>query len=85
MPQFNEYESNGRRLAVEFKCRRCGGVRYEALESIVEKSEDNYGYLHNLNLPDGWHDFGHIALLCPTCTKDLKDFFNEKKQEEPTS
>ncbi len=78
MPQFNEYERDGRRLMVEFKCRRCGGVRIEPLESV--ETEDGYGYLYNLKKPEGWNEI--YGLFCPTCTKEFKDFINARRTEE---
>lgn len=85
MPQFNEYESGGRRLAVEFTCYRCNGVRFEPLEPLV--SNENYGYLHNINLPDDWRDIRGLGLFCPTCSKELAEFIragvNEGLRKEP--
>lgn len=85
MPQFNEYERNGRRLMVEFTCRRCKGARVEPLEPLVDN--EGYGYLHNINEPEGWTELCGI-LLCPTCTKELKEFMeagvNEGLRKEPT-
>ena len=74
MPQFNEYERDGRRLMVEFTCRRCGGIRIEPLEPLVDA--DNYGWLSHLKLPEGWTEI--YGLFCPTCTAEFKAFLDAK-------
>lgn len=71
MPQFQHYEQDGRRLMVEFECRRCGGVRIEPLEPLDDES---YGYLHNLKRPEGWKDI--YGLFCPTCVAEFKAFLD---------
>ena len=84
MPQFDEYERGGRRLMIEFTCRRCEGTRVEPLEPLVDN--DTYGYLHNIKLPEGWTGFVGFP-MCPTCTKELKEFMaqgvNDALRKEP--
>lgn len=78
MPQFNEYERDGRRLMIEFTCRRCKGTRVEPLEPLM--SNEGYGYLHNIKTPEGWEEI--YGLFCPTCVDEFKMFVREGRTEE---
>lgn len=81
MPQFHDYERDGRRLMVEFECSRCGGVRIEPLEPLV--GDEGYGYLHNLKRPEGWKEIW--GLFCPTCVSEFAAFMRQGKIEEKES
>lgn len=81
MPSFNEYERDGRRLMVEFTCQRCGRTQIENLED-VDKDKESYGYLHNLNKPEGWEQLhGYGPLLCPECVRAYVAFMRIAKEE----
>ena len=78
MPQFYEYENNGRKLKIEFTCYRCKKVRCEDLEPLA--GSEGYGYLHNIDKPKGWTDYLiGSRLLCDTCTAELEEFFQNKR------
>lgn len=76
---FNEYESNGRKLLVQYTCLRCGKTRIEPVEKMVPR-DGHYGFLHNLRHPDGWGEF-YNRLLCDTCTSQLHSFLANKDQK----
>ena len=76
MPQFNDYEADGRRLMVEFTCKRCGD---KALRPLKDQDTDKeaYGFLHRIKPPKGWQELLHGPLLCRECMEAYKRFMNE--------
>lgn len=49
-PQFDHYETEGRTLYCEFKCRRCGTTYMRPLKECVPNDE-GARYLRNTNPP----------------------------------
>lgn len=66
---------------LEFKCQRCGATKTEPLKNVVEQSPEHYDYLHNMRTPNEWSDNFYGWLLCPECTKKLRDFMTMKEGE----
>lgn len=76
----NKYESNGRKLLVEFRCFRCKKTDTRPLAVCVEEAEDHYRDLYNLRPPTEWEDGGfHYPLFCPDCKKAYKEFMNNER------
>lgn len=75
MPQFNEYAADGRRLMVEFTCKRCGD---RALRPLKDQDTDpeTYGFLNRIKPPKGWQELLHGPLLCRECTEAYKRFMD---------
>lgn len=75
MPQFNDYEADGRRLMVEFTCKRCGD---KALRPLKDQDTDKeaYGFLHRIKPPEGWKELLHGPLLCRECMEAYKRFMD---------
>ena len=73
------YESHGRRLMVEFECRRCEKKVLRTLEECMKESTECYRDLYDLNPPTGWKNGGfYYPLFCPDCKKAYDDFMNNK-------
>lgn len=73
--QINRYEENGRRLMVEFTCRRCKTTAIRPLENCMQ--EVDYNNLHDLRPPVDWEDGGfYYPLFCPACSTAHKRFMN---------
>ena len=76
--KFGRYSDKGRTLMLEFKCQRCEAIKTEPLETVVGRSPEHYDFLHNLRYPKDWSDNFYGWLLCPECTKKLKEFIEMK-------
>lgn len=64
------YETHGRRLMVEFKCRRCGITAIRPLEDCMKEQTECYRSLYDLRPPKGWQDGGfYYPTFCPECAK----------------
>lgn len=73
--QIDKFESNGRRLMVEFQCRRCKTTAIRSLKTCVE--EVDYNNLWDLRPPVDWKDGGfYYPLFCPECSAAHKKFMN---------
>lgn len=68
--EITSYETHGRKLLVEFKCRRCGKTVIRPLEECITESKDCYRDLYDLNPPKEWRNGGfYYPLFCPECAK----------------
>lgn len=79
MPQYNAYKSEGRTLMLKFTCCRCKKEHIDELEKCVQ--DDDYGYLHNTKLPEGWRSVGRFGnqLLCDECFPKYVAFLNNEE------
>lgn len=68
----------GRRLMVQFECRRCGCAEVRPYSEVM--TGEHYGYLRNSELPKGWQKVDYCTLLCPKCYDEYAEFMNIKKQ-----
>lgn len=75
----HNYETHGRKLLVEFACRRCGKKETRPLEECMKETAECYNGLHDLNPPIGWNNGGfYYPIFCPDCKKAYNDFMNNK-------
>ena len=73
----NSYETHGRKLMVEFKCRRCKKTEVRPLEECMNEATEYYRDLYDLHPPKSWNDGGfYYPLFCPDCKKAYEDFMN---------
>ena len=73
--KIDRFEANGRRLMVEFKCRRCKITAIRPLETCL--SEVDYNSLTDLRPPADWDDGGFFyPLFCPKCAEAHEKFMN---------
>lgn len=78
--QINQFESNGRRLMVQFVCRRCKTTAIRSLEECL--SEVEYNFMTDLRPPRDWEDGGfYYPLFCPDCSAAHKRFMNMEEVE----
>jgi hypothetical protein len=71
----DRYETHGRKLMVEFKCRRCGETALRPLEDCMKEMIDGYRNLYDLHPPTGWEDGGfYYPMFCPDCKKAYERF-----------
>jgi len=78
--EVKKYETHGRRLMVEFKCRRCRTLSYRPLEECMEEAKECYRELYDLRPPKEWQDGGfYYPLLCPRCSKAYEAFMEMKE------
>lgn len=76
--EIHSFEDHGRKLLVEFECRRCRTTATRTLEECVEELECNFE-LYRLSPPKGWQDGGfYYPLFCPDCKKAYVEFMNGK-------
>lgn len=81
MPQFNQYEQKGRKLMVEFTCRRCGRTHLDPLEKHKNDDHEPYGNLSfGVKPPEGWAELLYGPLLCPDCVEAYEHFMNPTKE-----
>ena len=74
---FTQYETHGRRLMVEFKCRRCKKTEIRSLEECMNEAKECYQGLYDLKPPKEWENGGfYYPLFCPDCKKAYEDFMN---------
>lgn len=79
--QIDRLESNGRRLMVEFTCRRCKKTAVRPLKECLE--EVDYNHLWDLRPPVGWEDGGfYYPLFCPDCSAAHKRFMNMEGEKD---
>ena len=72
-----KFETHGRKLLVEFKCRRCEKTDIRSLEECVRETPDYFRDLYDLKPPKGWENGGfYYPLFCPECKKAYQDFMN---------
>lgn len=81
--QLDRFESHGRKLMVEFKCRRCGKTELRTLEECMKEVTEYFQGLYNLNPPAGWDNGGfYYPLFCPDCKKAYENFMNNFNAKE---
>lgn len=80
MPQFNNYQDNGRTLMVKFTCRRCGREIVEELEAHADDLTESYGQLHVIKPPEGWQELPYGPLLCSECYEAFLKFMNNSQE-----
>ena len=79
--KITNYETHGRKLLVEFKCRRCETTAIRPLEECVKECVDGYRDLYDLHPPEGWERGGfYYPMFCPKCKEAYERFMNN---EEP--
>ena len=72
-----QYESHGRKLMVEFTCRRCKKTTLRPLKECMEEEKEGYQGLYDLRPPKDWNSGGfYYPLFCPDCKKAYEDFLN---------
>ena len=71
-PQFDHYQTEGRTLYCEFKCRRCGATYMRPLKECVPNDEGDR-WLRNTVPPPGWDTY-YGGLLCAECADKLRRF-----------
>ena len=72
---FANYEMNGRKLMVEFKCRRCEKTEIRPLEECMKEQKEYFRDLYDLRPPQDWKDGGfYYPLFCPDCKRAYEDF-----------
>ena len=75
------FEQNGRRLMVEFECRRCKKTALRSLKTAL--SEVEYNFLTDLRPPSDWENGGfYYPLFCPDCSAAHKRFMNMEGEED---
>lgn len=73
--QFSRFETHGRKLLVEFKCRRCKTTAIRPLEDCVKELKDGYRDLYDFRPPSEWENGGfYYSLFCPECAKAYEQF-----------
>lgn len=79
--QIDRFEANGRRLMVEFKCRRCKKTVVRPLEDCMK--EVDYNHLWDLHPPADWENGGfYYPIFCPDCSVAHKRFMNMEDVED---
>ena len=81
--QINRYETHGRRLLVEFTCRRCRTRAVRSLEECMNEQKECYRELYDLAPPEGWKNGGfYYPLFCPECAKAYELFIDGKEVDD---
>lgn len=74
--EINCFEEHGRRILVEFTCRRCRKTETRLLEDCRPNEHPVRG-LYDLIPPKGWRDGGfYYNMYCPDCRKDYEAFMD---------
>ncbi len=74
------YETHGRKLLVEFNCRRCKATALRRLEDCMSETKECYRDLYDLKPPKEWQDGGfYYPLFCPKCAKEYDLFMKGEK------
>ena len=74
----HSFEDHGRKLLVEFECRRCRTTATRTLEECLKELEA-FNDLYNLRPPKEWEDGGfYYPLFCPDCKKAYAEFMDGK-------
>lgn len=72
--EVKSFEANGRRLSVEFTCRRCRQKAYRPLKECIGSE---FNFLTDLKPPPEWKDGGfYCPLFCPECKIAYEKFMN---------
>lgn len=75
--KIDRYETHGRKLLVEFKCRRCKTTAIRPLEECMNERKEDYQNLYDLRPPKGWENGGfYYPLFCPKCREEYSRFMN---------
>ena len=74
------FEGYGRKLLVEFTCRRCRKTATMSFEECINKSKEcTFRGLYDLRPPEKWYDGGfYYPLFCPDCKKAYDEFLNPR-------
>lgn len=73
--EIKSFESNGRRLMVEFTCRRCRTVSFRSLKECLDEVDCNF--LTDLKPPKDWRNGGfYYPLFCKECAEAYDRFMN---------
>lgn len=68
-------ETHGRRLLVEFKCRRCKAVAVRPLVDCLADEHTSASHLYDLSPPKEWRDGGfYYPMFCPKCAEAYDRF-----------
>ena len=68
-----QYEGYGRRIMVEFTCRRCRKTEYRPLKDCLPA--DCFRNLYDLQAPKEWRDGGfYHPTFCPECAEKYDQF-----------
>lgn len=82
MVNIEQFESHGRTLLVEFKCRRCKKTEIRKFEYALKDSSEYFRGLYDLKPPAGWQDGGfNYPLFCPDCKTAYERFMNNEDVE----
>ena len=80
--EIKTYEMHGRRMMVEFECRRCKKTEARSLEECMKEVSEGFNGLHDLKPPKGWRDGGfYCPLFCPQCAEKYDLFMSRKGGE----
>ena len=75
--KIDNFESCGRKLLVEFKCKRCKTTATRSLEDCMNESKECYRDLYDLRPPKEWKDGGfYYPTFCPDCAKAYEQFMS---------
>lgn len=73
--QLDRLEGYGRRVMVEFTCRRCKSTTIRPLKECL--SEVDYNDISDLRPPADWEHGGfYYPTFCPDCSEAHKKFMN---------
>ena len=74
--EIKEFEGFGRKLMVEFSCRRCNAKAYKPLFDCLP-SDYPVRNLSDLKAPKEWQDGGfYYPTFCPECAEKYERFMN---------
>lgn len=77
--EIRNYEAHGRKLLVEFECRRCKKTEIRPLADCMKECTECYRDLYDLQPPKNWENGGfYYPMFCPDCSKAYADFMNNK-------
>lgn len=82
MIEIQHYEYHGRRLMVEFTCRRCKKTALRPLKDCMQ-SVDYFQGLYALAPPADWYDGGfYYPMFCKECKEAYDRFMNGEGENE---
>lgn len=68
------YEGYGRKILVEFTCRRCGAKACRPLKDAMP-TDAPPSHMSNFRAPSDWRDGGfYYSTFCPDCAKKYDEF-----------
>ena len=77
--EIKEFEGFGRKILVEFSCRRCNTKAYKPLFDCLPK-DCPVRNLSDLKAPEEWKDGGfYYPTFCPECAEKYEKFMNGEK------